>query len=228
MIIVRYVCYGVFGLSFLAASLVFGYAISYWSHQDNNNSNSNNELSPNNTTNIYSWSDEEFQNRYRLFRSYAGNWSDEVVLFQSNTPQAQALDWLVYQDQTVSHIIIKDELKLQTKQYATFLNTLATRYAILILYFSTGGGTTGSASLTNDPTKATCDWPFVTCNTTTDNDDEVMIMVAIEVHDVLIGPLPEELSLLSTLTSLDLSRTELKGTIPGGIFASLTNLGTYS
>jgi hypothetical protein len=231
-------CYGILGMVFVAAFLGAGFALSYY----RNHHNHNNDISANSMVASPARTDEEYANRYRLFRSYAEQiLSDELALWQSNTPQAQALDWLVYQDRYLSQ---------DTAIFDPFLlSRFTVRYALLVLYYACGGTTTtttmtmtttttttpGGGGLASwwllDPAQATCDWSFVTC----DDDDETKngghtdaVVVALELHDVLIGQLPAELALLSTLTRLDLSRNALEGTIPAAVFAGLTNLGTWA
>jgi hypothetical protein len=227
-------CYGILGMVFVAAFLGAGFALSYYRNHHNHN-----DISANSMVASPARTDEEYASRYRLFRSYAEQiLSDELALWQSNTPQAQALDWLVYQDRYLSQdTAIFDPL---------LLSRFTVRYALLVLYYACGGTTTTTTATTTtttpgggglaswwllDPAQATCDWSFVTC----DDDDETQngghadaVVVALELHDVLIGQLPAELALLSTLTRLDLSHNALEGTIPAAVFAGLTNLGTWA
>jgi hypothetical protein len=241
--IVRSACgYGTLGLFLIVAFLAAGFGLSYYRRHDDNGNGISTASGVNDD-----WSDghnggELYQARYRLFRSYAEQLSsnNEVALLQTNTPQAQALDWLVYRDaSSVS--------RTDTAIYdPTLLHRFAVRYALVVLYYACGdhGGTSGSGTATANPkddntnvgsssslwggdrAQETCDWPFVTCQNDGDGDNE-RVVVAVELHGAgLTGQLPVELALLSKLTRLDLSDNALEGMVPATLLAGLTNLGT--
>lgn len=237
-IIVRFACgYGTLGLFLIVAFLAAGFGLSYYRRHDDDDDNGSSTANGVNDD----WSDdngETYQARYRLFRSYAGQLSsnDELALLQTNTPQAQALDWLVHRDASSMS-------RTDTAIYdPTLLQRFAVRYALLVLYYACGVGSGGSGTATTGPkddnkndgssslwggdrAQDTCDWPFVTCHNDGDNE---RVVVAVELHgEVLTGQLPVELALLSKLTRLDLSDNALEGTVPATLLAGLTNLGTY-
>ena len=157
-------------------------------------------------------SDAYYQERLADFRSLVGRWSETSVLVQTGSPQAQALDWLVYQDRTLSHKSI-DETALKQ------------RYAIMVLYYACGGEgwqSFDAGNLEAQSATPTCEWvgdKFIDCDA---GSKEVTILDLSARR--MVGTLPAEVSLLTSLETLGFSFNFLEGTLPDAYFDTLTNL----
>lgn len=153
-----------------------------------------------------------YQERYAALRPVIGQFSETSTLVQTGTPQAHALDWLVYQDRTLSHTTI-DETALKQ------------RYAIMVLFYACGGeGWQGfdEGPLDHQGEFPTCDWDgdkFLECDFTTKEITAIDLSLR-----RLAGALPEELSLLTSVEKLNFAHNFLEGTIPESYFEQLTNL----
>lgn len=121
--------------------------------------------------------------------------SKSEVLDYATSPQAQALSWLLNEDEQA----IQSEARLLQ------------RYAVLVgdQSMSAGGAVTASRS--------ECDWTGVVCG-----NSSTVTGVA-WARRGMKGTIPEEIRLLSNLTLLDLGENYLQGSLPEDLFA-LTNL----
>lgn len=157
-----------------------------------------------------------YRERFRVFRSIAGRLSSDTSAFvQSGTPQSQALDWMVFHDTTIDHAAPPDSAFTQ-------------RYAMLVLFYACGGeawqGFANVGGIDKQGDTATCNWKdsdssFVVC----DVADEIVELILISRR--LIGQLPNEIQLFTSLRTLALSENLLEGAFPDNMFGQLTQLG---
>jgi hypothetical protein len=121
---------------------------------------------------------------------------------ESSTSQQKAIDWLLFQDQ------FKDP------DYSVF------RFALAAIYFGMGGPNWASSEgwLTS---VHMCEWENISCDTR-----NVFQELDLSEQD-LTGTLPSDIALLGEtgIRSILMSRNNISGPIPGGVLASLPNLG---
>lgn len=177
-----------------------------------------------------------YQERYERFartilRTMEGDASYSVLLAAPNTPQYQALQWLVDDDTTiVSHNDDQNSLDMTTTTIAPIEQTkLMQRYTMMVLYYACGGESwqmsSNAGSIQGLGHIDTCDWGslldlnFIECDATT----QEVVQLHLD-QQRLIGQLPHELFLLSSLVSLDLSYNFLKGDIPTNMFDQMVKL----
>ena len=197
-----------------------------------------------------------YQERYELFsgilittfdKNGAGLWSTQLTT--PDTPQYHALQWLVYDDTTIaSHAADSAVVVAVDASVPSYITSLLQRYIIMVLYYACGGEgwQMGSASSTTATTTTTtpagniealghidtCEWGdalqdpnFIVCDPTTGRKEIVTLQLD---QKRLIGQLPNELFVLSSLVTLDVSYNFLKGTIPSDLFHQMIHLRTYS
>lgn len=141
------------------------------------------------------------------------------VFVGPNSPQAQALEWLVFQDS-----MLKTDAIVAT-QGAAFQEIpwpLFQRYALMVLYFATNGELWDLLTpWTDNVNVADCDFEGVDC----DEFGEVAYLDLAQRK--LRGRLPEEVgTLLTSLYDLYLEENFLEGSIPTSYYNGLTRLGT--
>jgi hypothetical protein len=135
--------------------------------------------------------------------------SDPVAFLDPKTPQSQALDWLVFEDLLLESALLD-------------YNTTLQRYALIVLAFATNADIwRGTEAWYKFPDKHECTFVGVDCNA-----DREVTGISLS-NRKLTGRLPDEIALLTTLTSLDVSRNSLEGKIPASVFSKLTKLGTF-
>jgi hypothetical protein len=133
--------------------------------------------------------------------------SDPVAFLDPKSPQSQALDWLVFED-----LLLESALDYNVLQ----------RYALIVLAFATNADIwRGIEAWYKLPDKHECTFVGVDCNA-----DLEVTGISLSIRK-LTGRLPDEIGLLTTLTSLDISRNSLEGKIPASVFEKLTKLGTF-
>ncbi len=181
-----------------------------------------------------------YQERYERFvrtilRTMEGDASYSVLITATNTPQYQALQWLVDDDTTVvSHDDDQNSLDMTTTTIAPIEQTkLIQRYTMMVLYYACGGEawqmSSNAGSIQGLGHIDTCDWGslldlnFIECDTTT----QEVVQLHLD-QQRLIGQLPHELFLLSSLVSLDLSYNFLKGDIPTNMFDQMVKLRKFT
>jgi hypothetical protein len=120
-------------------------------------------------------------------------------LEREGTPQQQAFKWLTHQDQLELRAGVDSDVEIQQ------------RYALCILYFSTGGDEWLDPSFLN-PHLHECDWYGISCQ-----GREVAYLDLSE--QGLAGRLPSELTLLSGLAALRLYGNALSGELPSDIWS---------
>jgi hypothetical protein len=133
--------------------------------------------------------------------------SDPVAFIDRKSPQSQALDWLIFEDSLL--------------ESASDYNILQ-RYALTVLAFATNVDIwRGIEAWYKLPDKHECTFVGVDCNA-----DYEVTGISLSIRR-LTGRLPDEIGLLTTLTSLEMSRNSLEGKIPASVFEKLTKLGTF-
>ena len=151
-----------------------------------------------------------YKERFINFRTILGNYSQPWTFALPNSPQTKSLQWLVFQDQTLS---TNPDVK-----------RLVQRHALMTLFYGCDGenwaGTLAvSPSWIQEVGTHECEFAGVTC-------DEAGTIVHFEAgQGQLSGQLPDEISLLSHLISLKIYVSDLQGTLPVSLFTRLSNLG---
>lgn len=155
--------------------------------------------------------------RYTQMYSRVREISDESDLQEnSDTPQRQALEWLVSGDPTG---VMPDD------------DTFLLRYALTVLYYSFHGPDwySNDAWLTESNL---CAWLGVDCSVKTSYDSTGKVISKYEITGLslgnmnLAGTIPLEISSISSLQNIDFSQNRISGTIPSslGLDVNLVNL----
>ena len=146
---------------------------------------------------------------YEYIYSLIAAYSQVAVLEESSTPQSRGLQW-VYGDLSTNEIEWTD-------------SEIMERYALSVLFFSTDG----SRWLTvNDFLLSLhhCNWDGIECS----EDGQGLRIVALNFpFENMVGSLPKEIGLLTTLRSLNFEGNSLTGSIPTEI-GFLTDLQDLS
>lgn len=151
-----------------------------------------------------------YEKRFVNFRTILGNFSQPWTFALPKSPQSKSLQWLVFQDKTLP-------------TYPD-VKRLVQRHALMTLFYACDGenwkGTLALSPLwTQEVGTHECEFAGVTC-------DEADTIVGFEAgQSRLVGQLPDEISLLSHLTSLEIYVSDLQGTLPVSLFTRLSNLG---
>ncbi len=127
--------------------------------------------------------------------------------FSRSSPHLMALQWLAYQD----------SLWLRPAS-----ERLRQRYALSVIYFSTGGETWNVNGWNRDSGVGLdeCNWSLVACS------NGIVVGIAVTNEAIIMsGSLPSEIGMLSSLETLELGGNRLNGELPNELFL-LTNLGT--
>lgn len=135
------------------------------------------------------------------FVSAAAQVSGWEALLTPGTPQREAIAWLS------SH----DESSMETTD-VRFLQ----RYALLVIFFATGGKTWLKKEDWVDPTLNECEWSSTETSIVCQLDpSKRQIVTGLDLsRNGLVGKLPPEVGLLSQLTSLKMSKNSLTGAVP--------------
>lgn len=136
--------------------------------------------------------DSQYLQEIRSILVPSSLWTD------TNAPQLRATEFMAYSSQRID----------------VSSPRLYQRYALLTLYFSSGGET----SWPFDPARHECEWPVIICN-----DEQQVVLVQMGTQLDLTGRLVDEIGLLSNLTHLHLEQNRLEGTLPESLF-DLTHL----
>jgi hypothetical protein len=156
----------------------------------------------------------QFQDEYyeSISRFLLGPTQSSVL--DPNSPQAQSMEWLAYQD----------TLYLDLANSSRLLQ----RYALVTLYFANGGSLW---SKLRDPSTGwvpngvgvhECEWVLVDCDP--EEQDEVISLRLSAGGIILTGELATEIGHLPALNYLNLANNRLEGRIPVEIY-QLVNLG---
>jgi len=150
--------------------------------------------------------------KYHYFFDTFKKFTPEDILSKPSSPQHRALLWLANDDNRTMFI---------------FDPKLLERYALVTLFFATGGGEgswDGNYNFLSDVD--VCDWMAKTVRSHESDSHSIMTgasCVASEGRSVseldlesnnLVGTIPEELRLLTSLTKIDLLHNNIRGTIP--------------
>jgi hypothetical protein len=135
-------------------------------------------------------------------------------LLDPSSPQAQAVDWLVFED----HMLSTADLVLQNTETDPF--RVYQRYALMTLFFATNGELWEETPWTDNSKVHECDFTGVDCDT-----EEQVVLLDLYMRK-LRSRIPDDLGLLTQLTSISLNSNLLEGSIPSLLFERLTKLGT--
>jgi hypothetical protein len=151
----------------------------------------------------------DYEERFTVFRNVLIAKSDPTTFFDPDSPQSLALQWLVYQDKTIS---------------LDNLDRLTQRYVIMVLYYACGGENWRgiiTTSLVEEVETNECDLKDFDC-------DEFGNITAVKLEARgMVGRLPFEIGLLSALTELELFNNDLEGAIPESIYGLEKTLSKY-
>jgi len=177
--------------------------------------------------------DGDTKERYNRFRAAVGNFTDPTKFSSPDTPQSRALQWLVYRDQTLPTYDINED----DKNNMGWIDRLYQRYAVMVLYYACSGEDwlaliTPWDELTD---VGECEYFGMSCldgsqdDNSNDEDEVNGVLVKIDLsYQRLAGTLPDELALLTSLTSMVLSENFLEAEIPEVVLRSLTDLSTFA
>lgn len=125
-----------------------------------------------------------------------------------STATYEALEWMAFQDGAVFQFT-PDQIP-----------AIQQRYAVAAMFFATAGADFWDANWLGPGTNE-CEFSGLSC-------DERGHLVSLELHQrSLIGAIPLELSWLTHLTKLDVRQNRLYGSVPSGIFSTLTKLNYF-
>lgn len=154
------------------------------------------------------------KDRFKTFRTTLDRFSPPWVFMLPSTPQTKALNWIVFKDKSLPTYPL-DETRL------------VQRYALMTLFYACGGHSWKGVFSNHKKWELLietheCDFPGVKCSTKgfVDNLEAPLSNI--------VGQLPDEIGLLTSLTLLDLHDNYLHGTLPKAVFRGLTNLGKCS
>ena len=134
------------------------------------------------------------------------------TLLTPSSPQAQAVEWMALQDSALPDLEAAVESGDPYRVYQ--------RYALMALFFATGGELWEDTPWTDNGEVHECDFVGVDCN------EEKQVVILDLFLRKLRGRLPDDLGLLTNLSTLSLAANLLEGSIPAFVFDRLTNLGT--
>ncbi|MGK3760286.1 MAG: hypothetical protein ACI8RD_012603 [Bacillariaceae sp.] len=145
----------------------------------------------------------------------------------------KALDWLVFQDLVLTSADIEammdsiaaddnnDEKSNDDDDVGVPIFPLVQRYALMVLFFGTNGELWNDEPWSDLVHVHECNFMGVDC----DGNKGQALNLDLQ-YRKLRGRLPDEVGLLTQLTSVNLMANNLEGSIPSFIYNELTNLGT--
>jgi len=153
---------------------------------------------------------------------------DDFVINFFEGFQKEAIDWLVFEDLTLTSTKIRAMVESMNSNFTsgglvpTF--PLLQRYALIALFFGTNGELWSESPWTDMKNISECEFEFegVGC------DEEGQVTNLTLAFRKLRGRLPEDCGLLTNLESAVFSGNSLEGTIPSFIYKKLSNLGRFS
>ena len=156
----------------------------------------------------------------------------EDFTFLEGAPK-KALDWLVFQDLMLTSMDIEammksiaaednnDENSNDDDKVGVPIFPLVQRYALMVLFFGTSGELWNDKSWSDLVHVHECAFMGVDCD-----DSKGQALTLDLQYRKLRGRLPDEVGLLTQLTSVNLMANNLEGSIPSFIYNELTNLCT--
>ena len=156
----------------------------------------------------------------------------EDFTFLEGAPK-KALDWLVFQDLMLTSMDIEammksiaaddnnDENSKDDDKVGVPIFPLVQRYALMVLFFGTSGELWNDKSWSDLVHVHECAFMGVDC----DESKGQALTLDLQ-YRKLRGRLPDEVGLLTQLTSVNLMANNLEGSIPSFIYNELTNLCT--
>jgi hypothetical protein len=153
-----------------------------------------------------------FKNQLQAMLS---NVVESSALLQASSPQSQAIKWLVFEDR----MLTMDDLTVGTNGSGGDPFQVYQRYALMALFFATSGELWEAVPWTDNTLVHACDFGGVDC------DDNKQVVVLDLYLRKLRGRIPDDVGLLTQLTTLNLNSNLLEGSIPSFFFDKLTNLG---
>jgi len=172
--------------------------------------------------------------RFTDLRILLADYSDPIAFSDPRSPQSKALTWLAYEDTTVKLEAVvgvgsaggDDETSAAAtagdEASSADHHHLLQRYAIMVLFYACSGEDWRGfvTPLARQPDVHECDFFGFKC----DGDGDRITEVNLDLQR-LVGQLPDEIGLLTSLKKLYMAQNFLEGEIPGTIY-DLTNLGT--
>jgi len=157
-----------------------------------------------------------YEDRLVNFRTALAIHSDPTKFSDPSTPQSRALNWLVFEDLTVD-----DDVSEGSEQ-----QRLLQRYAMMVLFYACSGEDWRGllVPLDEQPDVHECDFLGVKCGNETAEKKETIVELDLP-NQRMVGPVPDEIGLLTSLQFLNLADNFLEGTIPDVIYTKLTDLG---
>jgi hypothetical protein len=149
-------------------------------------------------------STKDYALRYNTIRTSLAGVTDSVSFVSTSSPQSQALDWLVYKDDTLTSV--------DGPMTESTTALLIQRYAVMVMQFAL------KSNWQNDPLQTPfyrlheCDFEGITCNA-----DQRITRFDWQSKE-LAGAIPNEISLLTTMNYLDLNSNFIDGSIPDALY----------
>lgn len=148
------------------------------------------------------YSEEEVMILDNFFLQVPG--TNNENMFDLGTPEGKGRDWMINSDTAMD---ITDELRVKQ------------RYAMCVFYFATNGEFWTKNSNWLDPNQPECDWHGISCN----NGNNAIRSINLGENNAT-GTLPDEITYLRNLLSLNISHSKISGTIPQEMFNLLDRL----
>jgi hypothetical protein len=106
------------------------------------------------------------------------------------------------------------------------MTRLEQRYALMVLYYANDGEAWSSTFVQGWAESGVheCSWSYVACDSNSNSNNITELVTGKGMK--LVGSLPAEIALLSSLEHLNLFNNRLEGNLPATLF-SLSNLGKF-
>jgi hypothetical protein len=195
---------------------------------------------------------EYYRRRFLAIRPIVGNrFTDQADLITPFSPQAKALEWIIYKDTIIQIQEITGTNEVSNKSTTaamvdtnntiygldeTNLMRLQQRYSAMVLFYACSGETwqqdevlVPRADLLYNQSE--CSFAGFQCNDGNNGQEDISDTSSNVIRTLNMrgyraaGQLPSEIGLLTALTSLNLAGNLFIGTLPSTIFDRLSNLG---
>jgi len=138
--------------------------------------------------------------------SIFSEFSSPMSFLNSDSPQSQAIFWLVQEQEPNLYLWFVD-------QDDSITSRVLQRYALIVLsYACSGDKWRGGKTWMTQGEIHECDWTFVNCN-----DDMQVTHLRLD-NLYMTGSLPEEIGLLSNMKRFDVALNRLEGSFPLSVF----------